>query len=105
MYFLTHSVFSTRQLPDYSVILSQVDATTQTTNFTPLLDIPALSSFLAITFIFVQLQVRVVSIGEAVDRRAEALENLKFLKAKELEGNVTKEQVDLALETYRMAYD
>lgn len=53
-------------------------------DFAPVLNLPALVSFLFITLVFVSLQVRVNAIGEAVDRRTRALTELRAIKAKEL---------------------
>jgi hypothetical protein len=89
-----------------SVILSHSlhpDSLSQ--DFSPVLNVPALISFLVIALAFVSLQVRVTSIGEAADRRTEALKELRLLKSQQLEGKVTTDQVDEALEKYEQTFN
>lgn len=62
-------------------------------------------SFVVIAFLFVSLQVRISSIGDAADRRNEALDNLRKIKSQQLEGKATNEQVDDALNQYRQTFD
>lgn len=47
---------------------------------------------------------RVNSIGEAADRRTQALENLKLLKARQLHGNASAEEIQTALVEYERSY-
>lgn len=82
-----------------------VACSTEASGFEPVLNIPALGTFLAITAVFVSLQVRIVSIQEAAEACTNALRTLKVAKAKELEGAVSHEQVEEALIQYRRAFD
>ena len=72
--------------------------------FAPVLNIPALSAFLVVLAIFSFLQWRVAAIGRAVNDRTHALEELRQLKARELSGESTHEQVEQAVNAYREAY-
>jgi hypothetical protein len=69
------------------------------------LNVPALASFLVVTAIFLFLQFRVASIGRAAEERTEALGALRSLKAKELTGEASPAEVNLALAKYRETYD
>ena len=82
-----------------------MDPTTTTTKmFAPVLNVPALCSFLVVFVIFSLLQWRVSEISRAATERAEALEELRAVKSKELTGDATTEEVDRAVEAYRRAY-
>jgi hypothetical protein len=74
-------------------------------DFSPVLNVPALSSFLVVAAIFLFLQLRIWSIGRAADQRTEALGELRSLKKKELVGETAPAEVKRALEKYREAYD
>jgi hypothetical protein len=74
-------------------------------DFSPVLNVPALASFLVVTAIFLFLQFRVASIGRAAEERTEALGALRSLKAKELTGEASPAEVNLALAKYRETYD
>lgn len=74
-------------------------------DFSPVLNVPALSSFLVISGIFLFLQLRIRSIGKAADQRTEALGELRSMKARELAGKASPVEVEHALENYREAYD
>jgi uncharacterized membrane protein YccC len=63
-------------------------AVTTTTTFEPVLNVPALVMFLVITLVFGFLQFRVAAIGNAVDRRTQALQRLRSIKAKQLSGEL-----------------
>lgn len=74
-------------------------------DFSPVLNVPALSSFSVIFCIFVLLQLRVRSIGRAADERTKALEELRRTKANELGGDASTADVERALENYRRTYE
>jgi hypothetical protein len=74
-------------------------------DFSPVLNVPALSSFLVVAAIFVFLQLRIASIGRAADQRTEALGELRSLKKLELVGRTTPDEVKRALDKYRETYD
>lgn len=76
-----------------------------TTDFSPVLNVPALSSFLVVGAIFLFLQLRISGIGRAADQRTEALEELRGVKKLELVGKTTPDEVKLALDKYRETYD
>jgi hypothetical protein len=61
---------------------------TTTPTFEPVLNVPALIIFLGITLVFGFLQFRVAAIGSAVDRRTQALQRLRSVKAKQLSGDL-----------------
>lgn len=72
--------------------------------FEPILNVPALGSFLFIAFVFGLLQWRVRSIETAAVERTRALHRLRELKRQELEGSGTDSKiVREALEQYRQA--
>jgi len=70
-------------------------------DFSPQLNVPALASFLFIASVFTLLQLRVAAIARAAERRTEALDKLRDIKAKELSGDVSEEQVQAALRAYK----
>jgi hypothetical protein len=74
-------------------------------DFSPVLNVPALSSFLVVAGIFSFLQIRISMIGRAADQRTEALEELRILKKKEVVGETAPGEVKRALEKYRETYD
>ncbi|KAG7374550.1 hypothetical protein IV203_013645 [Nitzschia inconspicua] len=73
--------------------------------FEPILNVPALGSFIFITVIFSALIQRTNQVEEAVQDRNTALQRLRDLKSKELAGydNVKKEDIQLLLEQYERA--
>jgi hypothetical protein len=74
-------------------------------DFAPVLNVPALSSFLVVAGIFLFLQIRISLIGRAADKRTEALGELRILKKKEVVGETAPGEVKRALEKYRETYD
>jgi hypothetical protein len=74
-------------------------------DFSPVLNVPALSSFLVVAAIFLFLQIRIAMIGRAADQRTEALEELRSVKKLELVGRTTPDEVQRALNKYRETYD
>ena len=75
------------------------------TTFAPVLNVPALCSFLVVFLVFSLLQWRVSDIGRAVNARTDALQELRAAKSKELTGEASTDDVDRAVETYRRAYE
>ena len=73
--------------------------------FAPVLDVSALGSFLLVFVIFFFLQTRISAIGQAADLRVEALAELRDVKARQLSGDATEEDVVRAIEKYRLAYE
>jgi len=72
--------------------------------FEPVINIPALGSFLLIVVVFSLLQIRISQVNEAAVRRKEALTELRRIKSSELssEGKdrPTSEQIQQALQCY-----
>lgn len=87
-----------------SLLLSEnrdLPATQQT--FEPVLNVPALGSFLFIMLMALLLRLRISAIGEAAEERIVALETLRKVKSQELSSDVTQAQVDRAIQGYRNA--
>jgi len=82
-------------------------------SFEPVVNVPALSSFMLIVVVFGFLQLRINAIGKAVNRRTEALEYLRRVKAKQLsfatnsndpnDSDTLVAEINSASEEYRMA--
>ncbi|GKY91652.1 hypothetical protein MPSEU_000137100 [Mayamaea pseudoterrestris] len=87
-----------------SLLLSLSATDSSSTEFAPVLNIPALISFVVVALAFVSLQIRVTSIGDAADRRTDALKALRTIKSLQLEGKATTEQVDEALRKYEQTF-
>lgn len=89
-----------------------------TTEFEPILNVPALVSFLIVAVIFGSLFVRINSISEAIDRRTLAITELRKIKSKALAGQAASQKtkggqqsednerlIQEAVENYRTAYE
>lgn len=76
-----------------------------TTTFEPILNLPALVTFLFITVVFTALIVRTNQVENAVQERKQTLQALRVLKSKELAGDsqVTKSQIDDVLFQYEQS--
>jgi hypothetical protein len=81
------------------------EMTEKTTEFEPILNVPALGSFLLILAIFSFLVQRTSAIEQAADERTRAVEQVRKLKSLALSGDATPEDVDQAIASYRDAYD
>ena len=77
--------------------------------FEPILNVPALTVFLFIMTVFLALQWRIRAIDDAANQRNLALQKLRQSKALELSdptiSNNDSNQVQVALQEYRRAYD
>lgn len=76
--------------------------------FEPLVNVPALVSFLVIFAMFAFLQTRIVAVADAGEAQREALRALRDIKSKELavvdgSDKPTAGQVEAAVEAYRLA--
>jgi hypothetical protein len=104
---------TTRIHRHFSLILDQFyeypavsfEVTEKTTEFEPILNVPALGSFLLIFAIFSFLVQRTSAIEQAADERTRAVERVRKLKSLALRGDATPEEVDQAIQSYRDAYD
>lgn len=76
-----------------------------TTTFEPILNLPALVTFLLITSIFSALILRTNQVEQAVQERNIKLQRLRDIKSKELAGedSITKDDVQLVLLQYEQA--
>ncbi|GAX14383.1 hypothetical protein FisN_11Hh159 [Fistulifera solaris] len=88
-----------------SVLAVSFEVTEKTTEFEPILNVPALGSFLLIFAIFSFLVQRTSAIEQAADERTRAVERVRKLKSLALRGDATPEEVDQAIQSYRDAYD
>jgi hypothetical protein len=79
--------------------------TATTTTFEPILNIPALVTFLFIMIVFSALSFRTNQVENAVQERKRTLQTLRTLKSKELAGDsqVTKSQIDDMLFQYEQS--
>jgi hypothetical protein len=80
-------------------------STSPADSFEPVLNVPALGSFLFIALVFSLLRWRVGAIERAADRRTTALEGFRTIKSQALEGKADEEKVQLALEDYKRAVE
>lgn len=74
--------------------------------FEPVVNFPALGSFLVIVVVFSLLQFRILQVNEAAERRKEALAQLRSIKARELssaDNRPSPEQIQQALEGFEQA--
>lgn len=91
-----------------SIMLAEDPLTTTTSaapTFEPVLNVPALVTFLFISIVFSALTLRTVQVEQAVQDRNLKLQCLRDLKSKELagDGTVTKEDVEAMKEQYEQA--
>ena len=89
-----------------TTVISSSDVPSPT--FDPIVNYPALSSFLLIFTVYAFLQIRIVGIEKAAKRRREALQSLRKVKALQLSSSVgderpTDEIVQSALKEYEQA--
>jgi hypothetical protein len=89
-----------------TTVISSSDIPSPT--FEPMINYPALSSFLLIFTVYAFLQIRIVGIENAAKRRREALQSLRNIKALQLSSSVgderpTDEKVQSALKEYEQA--
>ena len=73
--------------------------------FEPILNVPALGSFLLIFAIFSFLMQRTSAIEKAADDRTRAVETVRKLKLQALSGDATQDDLVKAIASYREAYD
>jgi hypothetical protein len=85
-------------------LISASMAVSPDADFAPVLNVPALGSFLFIAVLYGWLVNRLSQISQTVDQRTNALEQLKKLKAQQLAGLATNDQVSEAVETFRFYY-
>ncbi|CAB9520921.1 expressed unknown protein [Seminavis robusta] len=78
-------------------------STPSTTTFEPVLNVPALASFVLIMTMAFVLRQRVNSINDAAQARIAALEALRDRKSKELNQEATTEEVQQAITAYQNA--
>jgi hypothetical protein len=97
---------------DHPLLLATSTTTTNfgepVTSFEPILNVPALVTFLFITTIFTALILRTNQVEDAVRLRKQRLEELRILKSKEISndiggGTVTSEDVQKSLHLYEDA--
>ena len=95
---------STNILSDATVTTSSTPtAAAATTTFEPVLNIPALGSFVLIMTVFALLRFRVNAIEQAANARTAALVKLREIKSNELAQKATTEQVKAAVTVYERA--
>ena len=86
---------------------SSASSVTQIQEFEPIVNVPALSSFLIISVVFGLLQLRINSVSQATKRRSEALESLRKVESLQLSTSdvdrPTEEDVALAKAAYENA--
>jgi len=70
-------------------------------SFEPVVNVPALSSFLLIFVVFSFLQLRIHAIGQAVNRRTDALQQLRNAKSKQLSYAMDANTPEKAMEMER----
>eukprot|EP00522_Entomoneis_paludosa_P014658 CAMPEP_0172446342 /NCGR_PEP_ID=MMETSP1065-20121228/5961_1 /TAXON_ID=265537 /ORGANISM="Amphiprora paludosa, Strain CCMP125" /LENGTH=299 /DNA_ID=CAMNT_0013197431 /DNA_START=44 /DNA_END=943 /DNA_ORIENTATION=+ len=96
-----------------TLTVGEIHATVEpATSFEPVLNVPALSVFLFIAIVFGFLQYRIAAIGQAADRRTEALQKLRQVKSWQLAGArgddvdeaTVQERVEQATLDYQIAY-
>jgi hypothetical protein len=82
-------------------------AATTTTTFEPILNVPALTVFLLITVVYGGFFLRVQAIQKAIERRTDALDQLRVAKTRELveTGATTKDAVEVSSERFRQAVE
>lgn len=81
-----------------------VTSSASTTTFEPILNVPALVTFLFITTVFTALILRTNQVETAVQTRKQRLEELRKLKSKEIfDGTVRPEDVQQVLQLYEDA--
>lgn len=68
----------------FEVAASSSSSVTQIQEFEPIVNVPALSSFLIISVVFGLLQLRINSVSQATKRRSEALESLRKVESLQL---------------------
>jgi hypothetical protein len=88
-----------------ALVLLTLEPDSSPQDFAPVLNVPALISFVVIAIVFLSLQVRVTSIAEAADRRTQALEVLRKIKLQQLEGKATLQEVNDAVQQYQASFD
>ena len=88
-----------------STVMSDATSISTPQTFEPVLNIPALFSFLVVVVLFSFLQMRVSAIEQAAEKRNQALEQLRAVKTQELTGEVSAKQVEQAVQVYRQAYE
>lgn len=107
-----------RQLPciaikatlSFSTSLVATDTVEVIQTFEPQVNTPALSAFLIIAIVFSLLQFRINSVRDASERRNEALNNLRQVKAAQLgDGDLSKRptdaEVDKAVSAYKFSLE
>lgn len=86
---------------------SSASSVTQIQEFEPIVNVPALSSFLIISVVFGLLQLRINSVSQATKRRSEALESLRKVESLQLSTSdvdrPTEDDVALAKAAYENA--
>ena len=88
----------------FAVSDASIDAAS--TTFEPVLNIPAFGAFFFIAIVFGLLQYRIAAIGEAANRRTQALSTLRELKSLEIDGaDIPVENMEKAKENYRVALE
>jgi hypothetical protein len=87
----------------------QTSTTTFSPTFEPTLNLPAFSVFLLIVTIFTLLQIRVRAIEDAIQRRTQALQELRVMKTKSLtavgDDAIDAQTMQDAIDTYRQRYE
>lgn len=79
---------------------------TTTTTFEPVLNVPAFGAFFFIATIFGFLQYRIAAIGDAAERRTDALANLRHVKSLQVAGEaISDEEIERATAAYKEALE
>ena len=100
------SASSRYALSDTGFNVAVESAVTQVKEFEPIVNVPALSSFLIISVVFGLLQFRINSVSQASKRRSEALDSLRKIESLQLSSEVdrpTENDVALAKAAYENA--
>lgn len=82
-----------------------LEMTEKAPEFEPILNLPALGSFLLIFAVFSFLVQRTSAIEKAAEDRTRAVEKVRKLKSLALSGDAAQEDVDRAIASYRDAYE
>ena len=90
---------------DISLTADTIQATTTTTNFEPVLDVPALATFLFVLVVFGALNYRTSQVQKAIEDRDYWLDQVRTIKSKELADGqeIDEKELQNALQNYESA--
>ena len=88
----------------FEVVASSAPVT-QIQEFEPIVNVPALSSFLIISVVFGLLQLRINSVSQATKRRSEALESLRKIESLQLSTTDVNRPTEADVTRAKAAYE